>query len=575
MKTLHFLLFLGFFLFTLQSNAQSLRINEVSQGPSGSQEYVELVVIGPSITSCAESPSCVDLRGWIFDDNNGNFSGGPSSGVGIATGAMRFSNAAFWSCIYPGTLIVIYNDSDPNSSMPAQDLSTTDQNCKLVTPANSNLFERNEVQPNNTTAAYATTGWISGGDWNTIGMANGGDSFQIFAPGNTTTPVHAVSFGNNDQNNQIYFAGSGSGMVISNLNTTSNDPYLQANWVSQAAASNQTPGAANSTQNSTFIISMNPTCSSTPISQLSVSANVTQASCGSNCDGGISLTISGGTAPYTVNWSNGSTENSLSSLCAGNYVATITDATGCQSQSSTQITNSLSGNLQVSADVSICLGEITTLTATGATSYSWDNGLGNGSSFDVSPPQTTTYTVTGTDNGCSSTASVTVSVLNADAVFAGEDVILCFGENYTLNATGASNYLWSSGQANGETFTPNLGLTVLTVIASAGNCTASDQVSILVNNCFWELEMPNVVTPNNDQINDFFEPVLISGIELKSLQLLNRWGNTIYETSQLPIKWDVQLNGQTLSEGTYFYRIQFKTNAGESLEKHGFFEVKK
>ena len=45
-------------------------INEFSNGPSGSQEYIELVVVDTSsgVSSCT---ACIDIRGWIIDDNNG------------------------------------------------------------------------------------------------------------------------------------------------------------------------------------------------------------------------------------------------------------------------------------------------------------------------------------------------------------------------------------------------------------------------------------------------------------------------------------------------------------------------
>ena len=104
---------IGFFSLLISHFAfnQSLIINEVSQGPSGSKEYVELLVIPTSTTQNCET--CMDLRGWIIDDNNGYFSNGPDPGEGIASGAVRFSSSnPFWSCIPIGTIIVIYNSGD-------------------------------------------------------------------------------------------------------------------------------------------------------------------------------------------------------------------------------------------------------------------------------------------------------------------------------------------------------------------------------------------------------------------------------------------------------------------------------
>jgi len=53
--------------------AQTLMINEVSNGPSGNQEYVEFIVIDTVVTyNCSNTtPPCIDIRGWIFDDNSG------------------------------------------------------------------------------------------------------------------------------------------------------------------------------------------------------------------------------------------------------------------------------------------------------------------------------------------------------------------------------------------------------------------------------------------------------------------------------------------------------------------------
>ncbi len=80
--------------------SQTLIINEVSQG-TGAQEYVELLVVGTP--TCSDIP-CLDLRGYIIDDNNGQFETG--SGTGIAQGAVRFSQDDFWSCIPIGTSII-------------------------------------------------------------------------------------------------------------------------------------------------------------------------------------------------------------------------------------------------------------------------------------------------------------------------------------------------------------------------------------------------------------------------------------------------------------------------------------
>src|ERR1700753_3999586 len=99
----NFAFFLAAFLFSTALSAQ-LIVNEVSQGASGTKEYVELLPVGTP--GCSSIPT-VDLRGWYLDDNNGNHATG--SGTGIASGCLRFTTDPMWAAVPIGTIILIYN----------------------------------------------------------------------------------------------------------------------------------------------------------------------------------------------------------------------------------------------------------------------------------------------------------------------------------------------------------------------------------------------------------------------------------------------------------------------------------
>lgn len=567
----YFLLLISVFFLSI-SQAQSLRINEVSQGASGSKEYVELVVTGPTLTNCSSQPACLDLRGWILDDNNGYFSNGVLTGTGLAAGAIRFSNDAFWQCINPGTIILVYNDNDINAGIPANDLSNTDANCKLVIPVSSALFERHESAPSTTSMAYSNTGWVSGGNWGPISMANGDDSFQIYAPTNTNTPVHGVSWGNNDSNNFIFFTGAAGGLVFSCDNNTSSDFSLQANWISAPVASGQTAGIANSTNNSALLSGMNLNCGSA--SPITVTVTPVDATCQDACSGSATLTVSGGQAPYqTPVWSNGTTASSLSNLCAGNYSVDVTDANGCVGTQSFTINSGATFTVSTSGNVSICAGETTTISASGATTYNWDNGLGAGSSFQVSPNATTTYNVTGTTNGCSANASLTVTVVPSPNVFAGNDQILCSGDSIALSGSGAANYIWDNGVVDGQFFIPVDGVHVYSLLGTTGNCSGQDEVLITVGDCGFEFEMPNVFTPDGNLTNDFCVPVKAINVAIQKFTIYNRWGNVVYESTNQPIIWDGKISGMEASEGVYFYVVKFVSFDLVQHEAQGFIHL--
>jgi len=175
------------------------------------------------------------------------------------------------------------------------------------------------------------------------------------------------------------------------------------------------------------------------------------------------------------------------------YTVTATNIYGCTQTDS--ITIQVNPLPSVSASVqndSLCLGNTTTLHASGTQTYQWSpaNGLSCTNCADplASPLSTTVYTVTGSDaNGCSNTDSVKVIVLPLPVVSAGTDVSICAGSSTNLSASGAISYLWSPASALSCTNCANPLATpaVSTVFTVSGTdiygCVNSDQVNVTVN----------------------------------------------------------------------------------------------
>jgi gliding motility-associated-like protein len=332
-------LILGIF-FNTQVFSQSIIINEVSQGTSGSQEYVEFLVTGPALVNCNDVPPCLDLRLWVFDDNNGYLNGEATTGVGIASGAVRFADIPFWSCIPVGTIIVIYNDGDLNPDVPAPDTDMDDGNCTLSIPISSTLFDRHTTLPSSTNPNYSGTGWVSGGSWNPISMANGQDGFQIYNPNNFTTPVFSIGWGAANTLGDIWMGASTSAGDV--FFATDCDYYNQASWVEGPASSMQTPGAPNNAAQADCIGLMNANCNP-PV----VTITSTPATCG-NCDGTATATITGGTSPFQLTWTPappvGQGTTTISGLCAGGYELLLVDDNGTGCSLVTPVTISASGD---------------------------------------------------------------------------------------------------------------------------------------------------------------------------------------------------------------------------------------
>jgi hypothetical protein len=176
---------------------------------------------------------------------------------------------------------------------------------------------------------------------------------------------------------------------------------------------------------------------------------------------GSTIDLDGSGAPASSGaWSSSSngiaTVNSnglVAGVSAGSVTITYTDINGCTATQS--ITVNSAPSVSAGTNTTICSGDVITLSGSGASSYTWDNGITNGQS--ITPTTTTTYTVTGTDaNGCSATNTVTITVRSLPSVSAGSDLTVCSGGDVTLSGSGASTYTWNNGVSNGVVFNPTV-----------------------------------------------------------------------------------------------------------------------
>ena len=156
---------------------------------------------------------------------------------------------------------------------------------------------------------------------------------------------------------------------------------------------------------------------------------------------------------HILQWDNGITDNTaFSPNTTTTYTVTGTDANGCQNTDLVTVTVNALPTVSAGADQTVCFGDNVTLSGSGASTYTWDNGITDNTAFTATA--TTTYTVTGTDgNGCQNTDLVTVTVNALPTVSAGSDQTVCFGDDVTLSGSGASTYTWDNGITDNTAFT--------------------------------------------------------------------------------------------------------------------------
>ena len=201
------------------------------------------------------------------------------------------------------------------------------------------------------------------------------------------------------------------------------------------------------------------------------------------CNNGDLITVSASGAE-TYQWTNGITDGVgfLPNLGTTTYSVTGTDVNGCVNTDELSILVNPLPIVEAGPNQTFCEGNATALSASGATTYFWDNGVNDGIAF-IPIVGSTTYTVVGTDvNGCQNTDELTILVNPLPNVFAGSDLTLCEGEPALLSGSGAMHYDWSGGVVDGNSFVPNTGTNLYQVVGTDNNgCSNSDEISVVVN----------------------------------------------------------------------------------------------
>lgn len=192
----------------------------------------------------------------------------------------------------------------------------------------------------------------------------------------------------------------------------------------------------------------------------------------------------------------------------------------------------------------------------GAYHINWPNGQVDGT-LVVSPEESTDYQIQVTDTcGLSTIAYFAVGLPDSDPLSIDTEnlVVPCSEDSLPISAQvnggyGQVNIVWSNGDTGPSTFASGQ-------VDGTYTITASDQcgrtaTSILSVDVLCDLLIPNVVTPNGDGYNDFWE---IQGILSTKgrVNVWNRWGNKVFESSNYRNNW----SPKDLPDGTYFYEIR-------------------
>jgi gliding motility-associated-like protein len=248
-----------------------------------------------------------------------------------------------------------------------------------------------------------------------------------------------------------------------------------------------------------------------PLPTITASASPTTICAGSSSSISATSSVTGTTYSWDQGLGAGAT-HTVSPAITTTYTVTGT-ANGCSGTDNVIVTVNPTPVITATAvNDTICLGATSNLSATSSvtgSTYNWDQGLGAGANHTVNPVTTTTYTVTGTANGCTGTANAIVTVFPSLIIdISTIDSILCIGDSTQLTVIGApggSSYLWSTASTQGNIIVKPITTTTYSVTASSAGCDGTSDILITVN------PLPTVSLSNDTICNGDNANLLASG----------------------------------------------------------------
>ncbi len=189
-----------------------------------------------------------------------------------------------------------------------------------------------------------------------------------------------------------------------------------------------------------------------------------------------------------------------------------------------------------------------------------------------SHPTAGEYTLVFTDTICGYSETITLNFLPYPWTEIN-DTILCKGVEYQLTAWESPldlEYEWSTGATGNSILVTQPGGTYY---VEAYNDCYSYIDSATVTYVVCDIEAPNVISLSSQEGNNLWF-VDSYGVRDFNCIIVNRWGNLIYEYNDINGHWNGRdMNGNIVTEGVYFYKINAVYDSGEEVKKHGFIEV--
>jgi gliding motility-associated-like protein len=321
-----------------------------------------------------------------------------------------------------------------------------------------------------------------------------------------------------------------------------------------------------------------------------ISATATDQSCHNTLDGSIKVATVGGAGPFAYHWSPTGTGATASSLAAGQYYVTVTDATGCTAVDSAIVSAPPPLAVRLHSLALRCYGDASGMVAI-------DSVLGGKPPYRYAigqaafQPQSLFTGLTAGDYvirfqdslGCIDMQTVTVLTPPQHTVSAGADTTIYLGDVLqligTTNAGPDIHVNWKPPLALQcdtclQTAAKPVATTTYTIfVTDSSGCVVSDMKTVQVAQP--PIYIPNIFDPASAFQNDHFTIYAGTNVdEVELMQVYDRWGDLLFENRHFPasvsqLGWDGRAKGDLAPAGVYVYLVKVKFLDGTSKTYSG------
>ena len=348
-----------------------------------------------------------------------------------------------------------------------------------------------------------------------------------------------------------------------------------------------------------------------------ITANLTNINCHGDSTGSIAASAVQGTPPYSYQWTREQavvgTSATITDLATGTYHLHVSDAHGCEADSSFTLV-SLFAHTHDTVAAIVCQGEpfdemgfhiptdstmvpriivetvytpslqtgcdsVVTLLLTVNPAYHFNEELTlcdydlpftfRGTVIEPGVPAISTIDFSyNTVNGCDSIFTLDLMVVETDLKIVSSTDFCEEAQTELMAQTDLENYRWSTGEETSQIHISAPGN--YSVTAATGSCEATALINI--PECELNLYLPNAITPGNvDGLNDYFsiDPYTQKFIGEFEIWIYDRWGELVFYSADKNFKWNGEVGGELYPNTMYSYRIRYTKKIGKWFVEKG------